>query len=418
MPEDPPTANAMADPSFRRLWIAALLAQSGSALGSVAVPLIAVGELGLSSATVALLATTAAVTILVSALPAGYVAEFRRKRPLMIGADLGRAAMFSLLAVLLLTGTLHAAWMFVALAVNAALQILFGSASSAHTKELLAPAIRADGLGKLQAATWTALILGPSAAGVLASVTSPAVLLLVNTATFVLSAVLVRSIPRPEGPPPQRSAHTRRSREALAGARFLLGEPMLRRLFLSWLLFAGAVAALTPVTQVFALRDLQFTSLQYGLYMGIPSLGGLAGAWVTGRVAARWRLGPTVWWSSLLRTPWYALYPLAAPGTPGLVLLVVAFTAVLFFSSITNSAMAALRMELTPDHLMSRSSAAWSIATMGAGPALIPLVGVFAQATSTRSALWLVFALVGISLLALPASRLLRPNGAAGPGSG
>lgn len=400
------SGSAFVDPAFRWLWTAFVLAQTGSALGSVAIPLIAINELGLNEATVALLATASALVLLVAAFPAGYIAEFRRKRPLMIGADLTRAVAFAVIAVLLLIGQLHVAWMFVALGVNAAMQVLFGSASSAHTKSLLRQDHRADGLGKLQAAAWTSLILGPVVAGVIAGMTSPAVLLLGNAMAFVLSAVLVRGIPRPEGPTPLPDKDARRSSEAVAGGRFLLTEPLLRRLFLSWLLFAGAVAAMTPVTQIFYLQDLHFTATQYGLLMGLPSLGGLAGAWMTGRITRRWQLGPTVWWSSVLRTPWYLLYPLAQPGIAGMVMLLIAFTGVLFFSSVTNSSMSALRMELTPDRLMSRTSAAWSIATMGAGPALIPVIGILTQATDARTSLWAIFALVTVSVLALPMRQL------------
>lgn len=406
-----PSGNAFSDPAFRRLWGATILAQTGSSLGSVAIPLIAINELGLNEATVALLATASALVLLVAAFPAGYIAEFNRKRPLMISADLVRATTFAVIAVLLLADILHVAWMFVALGLNAAMQILFGSASSAHTKSLLDPENRADALGKLQAATWTSLILGPVVAGVIAGITSPAVLLLGNAAAFVLSAALVRGIPRPEGPSPALEKGTRRSSEAIAGGHFLLTEPLLRRLFLSWLIFAGAVAAMSPVTQVFYLQDLHFSETQYGLLMGLPSLGGLIGAWITGRVTRRWRLGPTVWWSSVLRTPWYLLYPLAQPGTAGVVMLLVGFTGVLFFSSITNSAMSALRMELTPDRLMSRTSAAWSIATMGAGPILIPVLGFVMQATDARTTLWVILGLVTVSVLVLPARQLTQPSG-------
>ena len=209
-----------------------------------------------------------------------------------------------------------------------------------------------------------------------------------------------------EGPTPTPDKDARRSSEAVAGGRFLLTEPLLRRLFLSWLLFAGAVAAMTPATQIFYLQGLHFTATQYGLLMGLPSLGGLAGAWMTGRITRRWQLGPTVWWSSVLRTPWYLLYPLALPGIPGLVMLLIAFTGVLFFSSVTNSAMSALRMELTPDRLMSRTSAAWSIATTGAGPALIPVIGILTQVTNARTSLWAIFAIVTVSVLALPMRQL------------
>lgn len=398
--------SAFSDPAFRWLFSASILAQTGSALGTVAIPLIAINELGLSAATVALLATTSAAVLLVSAFPAGYIAEFRRKRPMMIGADLVRSAMFMVVGVLLLTESLHAVWLFVALGVNSAMQILFSSASTAHMKSLLSPAHRADGLGKLQAAAWLSIVLGPVAAGVIAGATSPAILVLGNAATFILSAALVRGIPRPEGPSPIPAQGARRIPEALAGGRFLVTDPLLRRLLLTWLIFAGAVAAMTPISQIFYLEELRFSATQYGLLMGLPSLGGLAGAWVTGRVTRHWDLGRAVWWASALRTPWYLLIPLAPPGNVGLVMLIIALTGLLFFASITNSATTALRMELTPDHLMSRGSSAWSIATTGAGPLLIPVLGALMHATDARTALWGVLVLVSISVLVLPVRQL------------
>ncbi|WP_256838935.1 MFS transporter [Ornithinimicrobium faecis] len=410
MDQRPGSRGAFADPAFGWLWCSFVLAQAGSALGAVAIPLIAINELGLDEGTIALLATASALVLLVAAFPAGYIAEFRRKRPLMIGADLVRAATFTAVAVLFVLGALHVVLLMLALAINAAMQILFGSASTAHKKDLLEAEYRADGLGKLQAAAWTAMIAGPVVAGVIAAATSPVVLLVGNAAAFVVSALLVHGIPRPEGATPTPAADARRATEAAAGLRFLLTQPLLRRLFLSWLLFAGAVAAMTPVTQVFYLQDLQFTEQQYGLLMGLPSVGGLIGSWMTGRVTRRWGVGPTLWWSSVLRTPWYLIFPLATAGTIGMIWLLVAFTGVLLFSSITNSAMSALRMDLTPDHLMSRTASAWTIATMGAGPALIPLIGLLMHHTDARTALWAIAILVVLSVTVLPQQKLRAPS--------
>lgn len=402
------SADAFADPGFRRLWAAMLLAQSGSAMGTVGIPLVAIGELGLGAGTVALMAAVSAVVLALAALPAGYHAEFHRKRPVMVRSDAVRSAGFGVLAVLLVTGHLHVAWMFVVLGLNAVAQILFQSAASAFVKSLLGTRARADGMGKLQAATWFSLILGPVLAGVLAAATTPAVLLAINAATFALSALLISRIPRREETVPVPDAGTRRVVAALSGARFLLEDRLLRRLLVSWLIFAGAVAALTPLTQVFTLQELRFTPAQYGLLMGIPSVGGLAGAWIAGRAAARWGVGPVIIWSSALRIPFYCAYPVAPPGDVGLVVLIAGFTGVLFFSSITNSSMGALRMDVTPDRLMARSSSAWSLATMGAGPVLIPILGAVAHAADVRVALWVVVLLVVVSVLVLPTRALTQ----------
>jgi len=397
-----------ADPSFRRLWAAFVLAQAGSAVGAVAVPLIAIRELGWDQATIALLATVAAVVQVMAAVPAGHLAEFRRKRPVMVAADLIRAVSTLAVAGLFLLGALHVTALMGVLALNAAMQVLFASASAAHTKDLLRPEHRADGLGKLQTAAWASMITGPVVAGAIAAVSSPVVLLFVNAAAFLGSAALIRTIPTPENPPPARTGEASGLAGAAAGLRHLLTDPVLRRLFISWVLFAGAVAALTPVTAVFALQDLRLTEGEYGLLMGLPSLGGLAGSWLTGAVTRRWGLGPTLWWGSLLRIPWYLLYPLTprGGGMAGLVVLMVAFTGVLFFSAMTNSAISALRMDHTPDRLMARASAAWTMATMAAGPVLIPGLGLVMQLAGARTALWAIAGIVATSALVLPAHRL------------
>lgn len=241
-----PPAGALGDRSFQKLWTATLLAQTGSALGAVGVPLVAVRELGLTTGTISLLAASGAAVLALAALPAGQFAEFHRKRPIMVGTDVVRAATFAGLAGLLLLGQLHVVWLFLAIAVNAAAQILFQSASAAFVKSLLDPRARAEGLGRLQAATWTALILGPMLAGVIAAVMSSAVLLAGNALTFVVSAILIARIPAPRGDHATPRATDRRLTEALDGARLLLRSAFLRRLFVAWLLFAGAVAALTP----------------------------------------------------------------------------------------------------------------------------------------------------------------------------
>lgn len=400
--------SAFADGSFRRLWAAFSLAQVGSALGGVAIPLIAVRELGLSDATVALLATGAGLTMVIASLPAGYLAEFRRKRPVMITADLIRAGTFLLISVGSIAGALGVGVLLAAMVVNAAMSVLFGAASSAHTKDLLSPRTRADGLGKLQAAAWTAMVLGPAAAGVLAGAASPAVLTLDNAGTFLASALLVLSIPRPERSPSEPAPGVGKLALAGSGLRHLLRDRVLRRLFVSWLVFAGAVAAMTPVTQVFYLRDLAFTPLEYGLLLGVPSIGGVLGAWLTGRLTARLGTGRTLWWASLLRTPWYLVFPLAVGGAGGLIALMSAFTLVLFFSSVSNAAMTAVRMDLTPDALMARTSAAWTLATMGAGPLLIPVLGLVMELSGARVALWAIAALVLASVAVLPREALGR----------
>lgn len=391
---------------FRWLWAATMSAQGASAIATVIIPVLALQELGVTSASMAVLSTAAACVALVAALPAGAFAEFRRKRPLMVAADAVRCASFVALTVAALAGVISFGWLIGALCVNAAMQMLFGSASMAHTKDLLPDDLRADAVGKLQSASWVAMIVGPVIAGLLLAVIPTAGLLGAIAACFAGSAVCLGLIRKPEASAPPRVTSGRRLRDPFAGVSYLARDPLLRPLLISWILFAGAVAALTPVTQVFFLKELHFSSAEYGVVMGVPSAAALAGAWLGGRVIRRFGTSRTIVIGSLVRIPLYLAYPLLPGGAGGLIGAITAFAGILFISSIVNAALTTLRMEVIPDELLSRTSSAWMMATMAAGPLLIPVAGVLMTAFSPRIALVGIAILVAMSAVILPRRRL------------
>ncbi|HET6295563.1 MAG TPA: MFS transporter, partial [Kribbella sp.] len=68
-------------PDFRRLWTAFTISAAGSAVGSGALPLIAVLVLDVSTFQVSMLAALSAVAGAAIALPSGSFIEQHRKRP-------------------------------------------------------------------------------------------------------------------------------------------------------------------------------------------------------------------------------------------------------------------------------------------------------------------------------------------------
>ncbi|WP_197523313.1 MFS transporter [Actinokineospora pegani] len=87
-------------------------------------------------------------------------------------------------------------WLGAAFGVSTA-DIAFESASGACLKSLAPP--RANGCSK--STTWTATTLGPPLGGALIGVFGPVVAMVVNAASFVLSAAGIRAIGRDEPPP-------------------------------------------------------------------------------------------------------------------------------------------------------------------------------------------------------------------------
>ena len=86
---------------FRRLWIGDTASQLGVALGGLAVPYLAGTALGASEFQMGLLSTLTSLGFLIIGLPSGALIDRRRKRTVMMVADVGRA---------LLLATLPLAW--------------------------------------------------------------------------------------------------------------------------------------------------------------------------------------------------------------------------------------------------------------------------------------------------------------------
>jgi MFS family permease len=78
---------------FLKLWTGQTVSQFGSTVTREALPLTALTVLGATPVQMGLLAALAGAPVLLLGLVAGVWADRVRRRPLMIGADLGRAAL-------------------------------------------------------------------------------------------------------------------------------------------------------------------------------------------------------------------------------------------------------------------------------------------------------------------------------------
>src|SRR5919107_24963 len=129
---------------FRRLWIAFTVSAFGSAVGVGALPLVAVLALDSTTFQVSMLAALSAVAGAALGLPMGDFIEQRRKRPVMIAADLVRFAALVSVPVAAAFGVLTYAHLCVAGVLQAAGTIAFQAASGAHLKALVPAAGRAE----------------------------------------------------------------------------------------------------------------------------------------------------------------------------------------------------------------------------------------------------------------------------------
>jgi predicted MFS family arabinose efflux permease len=401
---------------FGRLWGAYAVSTAGSAISAGALPLVAVLALDVSTFQVSLLAALSAVAGAAITLPLGGHIEHRRKRPVMITADVLRCVALASVPVAAVFGVLTFAQLCLVGVVQAAGAIVFGAASTAHLKGLVAPEDRLRAAARFESTNWLSQSAGPPIGGLLVDAFGATASLAVDALSFLLSALGVHRIRRPEPAPPARAGSAGRGRDLLAGWCCVLRHRGLRPLFWNAMLFGGSIMMSSPLLAVLMLRELHFTPWQYGLALGVPCLGGVLGSRLTAPLTRR--LGPhrVLLLSGVLRTPWLLVFAWVPAGTPGLVVMIAADTCLLAAAGVFNPSFTTYRMSATDDHLMARVVTAWSVSARTAQPLSMVVGGAVAAFGGVRVAVLVAGVLCLASALLLPWRAL--PSSAPDPGRG
>ncbi|MGI5127765.1 MFS transporter [Pseudonocardia sp. CA-107938] len=364
----------------------------GSMLALDAFPLIAVVVLHASATQVSGLAALGALAAL-AAVPLGPWVEFRRKRPVLVGADLVRCAVLGSVVVAAVVGVLSFAHLVVAAVAVAVTAVAAGAASGAHLRALVPPDRLAAVGGRFEQVTWLSTALGPPLGGALVGVLGQAVTAAVDATSYLLSALCLRAIRTPE-PVPARSSGSRLA-DLVRGWRVIGADPELRTLLANNALVAALIMATAPLMAHLMLGELGFSAFAYGLAFGLPCLGGSIGA----RLSRRLDPDRVLRVAGVLRAAW--IWPLAftMPGLAGLLLVMMAQTATVTAMGVFNPLLFARRLRRPASGDVARVLLAWTVTTRLVTAVLVATWGLLAAMVGTRVAV----GIAGIALLLTPA---------------
>ncbi|WP_309054215.1 MFS transporter [Streptomyces sp.] len=423
---------------FGLLWAGYAVSAYGSGLAFGALPLVAVLVLRAGPAEVALLSAAGPAVGALVALPLAPWVDRRRRRPVMIAADLVRCGALMSIPVAYACGLLGFGQVLAVSVVTAAARITFGAASGALVTSLVRPDDRLVAQARFESTNWSSLAVGPPLGGAAIGLFGPVATVVADAFGHLLSALAIGAMRggREAGPGAagqvrggagglEPVAHAGRAPEAagrvrravfppaagdrgrvgavLCGWRHLLGDPGLRALFLNQLLVSGLVMATEPLLAVLLLRDLALPPWQYGLVFAVPCLGGLVGSRLAPRVVARHGRDRVLRTAGTLRVLWLPGLALAPAGVTGLVTVTAVELAIVLHMSLYTPVVAACRLERTPPHLVARTLTAWSLGQQASLAVCTTLGGLLAGLTGPRPAL----AAVGLLALATP---LLLPR--------
>ena len=276
---------------FPALWAAELISVAGDQLARVALAVL-VFDRTASAAWAAVVYALTFLPALVGGVALGWLADRCRRREVMIGCDLLRAAGVAVMAVpgLPLWGV---GGLLVAV-------VLLGAPHTAAQGALLPEVLPGEryeqGLAVRQITGQAAQVAGFAFGGVLVGALGPGTALLLDAGTFALSALVlglgVRSRPRPAGSvAPDGARPVSRLREGLAGFSAIFGDPRRRALVvLAWLV--GCYVVPEALAAPYA-AQIGAGPAAVGLLMAADPLGSVFGAWlfvrfVPAATRARW----------------------------------------------------------------------------------------------------------------------------------
>lgn len=356
--------------AFLRLWTAQTVSGFGSRITGTAIPLIAALSLNATPAQMGWLVFAGQLPDLLFGLIAGVWVDRLRRRPILIGADLGRAALLGLLPLAAFLDVLTFPLLWTVAFAGGVLTLFFTLAAVAVLPAIVEPDELVDANTRLSFSDSVLSLVGPAAAGVLIQLFGAPRAILVDAASFLVSAWALGGIGTDEEAPQTDAARRGLRHEIAEGLRELVRTPLLRALAISMgiLVVGGAVQATVAI--LYYTRTLGLSPAAIGALGACGGVGALAGAAIAGRTARRLGIGPAIIAATALEGFAFFLLPLTDLFPNTLTFALLALSAALSgvaFSVLSINQMS-LRQRLSPTRLLGRVTAARRVLIMAMAP--------------------------------------------------
>ncbi|GAA3346501.1 MFS transporter [Amorphoplanes nipponensis] len=378
------------DADFRRLWAGMTVSRLGSSVAGVTTPLIAVQVLDAGAFAVSLLTAAAWLPWLVIGLPAGAWIDRVARRPVMLVSDLVSALLVLSVPVAAWAGALTMAHLLTVTLVLGAATVFFSVAWAAYLPAMFDSRQLVGANSALQGTESAAQVAGPAVGGLLIAAVSAVAGLVLDAASFLVSAFALWRIRRAERrPAPAARAGIRA--DIGTGARWLLRDKYL----LNQTLYGAAanlwLTGINAISVVFLVREVGVGTATVGLLFAAVSLGGVGAATLTPYLVRRLGGARALVACKTFGGVASVLVPFTRPG-PGLLVFVAGMLGVAAGAIAGNVISASFRQAYCPSGLLGRVLTSMQFVNYGAIPVGAVLGGVLAGPLTARGAIMLMAA--------------------------
>lgn len=399
-------SDAFPSGAFVRFWRAGAVSGLGTYVTLFALQALVVLTLHGSATDVGWLNAARWLPYLVLGLLVGAVVDGRRRLPLMVATDLVQAALLLAIPLLWWLGVLSLPVLMLVVVAYGTASVVNNAAAMSFLPRLLEARDLQPAHARIDGADAVASTAGPALGGLLVSAVGAPLAVLLDSASYLYSALTLRRIDHDE--PPARTGVTAASlaRGVVDGFRWAYGRSGLATLAIAthgW--FVGN-AIIGVVLAPYALRALDLSALEFGIVGAAGGVGAVVGASITTRVGRRLGTGPTIILCHVVTTVGVVAMVLAGQSLPvagALAVLMLGQGLYGLAMGMSNSHEMSYRQLVTPDELQARTNTTLRSANRAVVVIVAPIAGVLADAWGLRPVLVLatiVFALVAAGLAA------------------
>ena len=386
---------------FLRLWSAETVSQFGSHVTALALPLVAIIVLQASAFQVALLGVIEMAPFILLSLPAGVWVDRMRRKPILVVADLARAALLLSVPAVYWLDALSIEQLYVVGFLAGTATVFFDVSYQSYLPSLVSREQLVEGNSKLEISRSGAQLTGPGLAGGLVEALTAPVAVFVDALSFVGSALFLFRIRRPERPP-ERSA-TSAARPSMRtdlreGLAYVLGHRHLRWIAASTATFNLFSSVMFSIFLVFAVRELDMGAGVIGIVFAIGNVGYLGGAVLANKLGRRLGIGPTIVLGAAMGSG-SLLYAIAPASSP-IPFLVAGQIVVSLGLPLYNITQVSYRQAITPERLQGRMNSVMRFIVWGVMPLGSLVGGALATTAGLRTAMWV--GAVGMSFAFVP----------------
>lgn len=394
---------------FARLWYAATTSVFGSMVTAIALPFVAILALDGEAMDLAWLGVASLLPGFLFGLVAGVWVDRLPRRPILVGADLARAALIASVPLAWLAGWLSFGYLYAVAFAAGLITAIFDVAHHSFVPALVAREELVAANGKLAAGASSAEAGAFAAAGWLVQLLGAPLALLVDALTFLASALFLGGIRTAELPPPA-AARRPLGHEILAGLESILRSRVLRALGAGGALRSLSFGLIGPVYLLYATRELGFAPGVLGVLVAVGSLSSLLGSLVAEPLGKRIGAGPSLIGGLAVAALAIFLLPLAEGAGVAAALFLIGHQLSDGAATVHMINDLSLRQATAAPELLGRINGSLQVASQGATLAGTLGGGLLAEAIGFRATLVVsgTVALLAVAWLGLSSVRSVR----------